>query len=195
MSFFFFKQKTAYELRISDWSSDVCSSDLHGLWLLLVLLFAAGVAEAQTGSRDETVFETLLKWTPLLLKGFVFNLAISFLAMIGGTVVGAFLGIMQISLLPPVRASSWAVTQFFRNAPWLVLLFFCMFLLPFEFEIGGLTIPFPDWVKATIGLSLPVMANVPEVVRGGVQSIPSGQWEASESLAFNRRQQDRKSVL
>src|SRR3546814_2983961 len=32
MSFFFFKQKTAYEIRISDWSSDVCSSDLdlHG---------------------------------------------------------------------------------------------------------------------------------------------------------------------
>src|SRR3546814_14153376 len=29
MSFFFFKQKTAYEMRISDWSSDVCSSDLH----------------------------------------------------------------------------------------------------------------------------------------------------------------------
>src|SRR3546814_20370770 len=29
--FFFFKQKTAYEMRISDWSSDVCSSDLHGI--------------------------------------------------------------------------------------------------------------------------------------------------------------------
>src|SRR3546814_4222220 len=28
--FFFFKQKTAYEMRISDWSSDVCSSDLQG---------------------------------------------------------------------------------------------------------------------------------------------------------------------
>src|SRR3546814_3704557 len=28
VSFFFFKQKTAYEMRISDWSSDVCSSDL-----------------------------------------------------------------------------------------------------------------------------------------------------------------------
>src|SRR3546814_8599142 len=28
--FFFFKQKTAYEMRISDWSSDVCSSDLRG---------------------------------------------------------------------------------------------------------------------------------------------------------------------
>src|SRR3546814_2947044 len=32
--FFFFKQKTAYEMRISDWSSDVCSSDLHKLGLV-----------------------------------------------------------------------------------------------------------------------------------------------------------------
>src|SRR3546814_4549690 len=34
ISCFFFKQKTAYEMRISDWSSDVCSSDLNGktLW-------------------------------------------------------------------------------------------------------------------------------------------------------------------
>src|SRR3546814_9199904 len=31
--FFFFKQKTAYEMRISDWSSDVCSSDLRPLVL------------------------------------------------------------------------------------------------------------------------------------------------------------------
>src|SRR3546814_9743480 len=31
VSFFFFKQKTAYEMRISDWSSDVCSSDLPAI--------------------------------------------------------------------------------------------------------------------------------------------------------------------
>src|SRR3546814_1507090 len=34
MSFFFFKQKTAYEMRISDWSSDVCSSDLTRVFYL-----------------------------------------------------------------------------------------------------------------------------------------------------------------
>src|SRR3546814_1336824 len=34
-SFFFFKQKTAYEMRISDWSSDVCSSDLDDVRLVL----------------------------------------------------------------------------------------------------------------------------------------------------------------
>src|SRR3546814_19202322 len=43
MFFFFFKQKTAYEMRISDWSSDVCSSDLAVLFNLLegpIFLFA-----------------------------------------------------------------------------------------------------------------------------------------------------------
>src|SRR3546814_4434552 len=40
--FFFFKQKTAYEMRISDWSSDVCSSDL--LAKPAATIFAAGFA-------------------------------------------------------------------------------------------------------------------------------------------------------
>src|SRR3546814_5994083 len=35
--FFFFKQKTAYEMRISDWSSDVCASDLHGAHLRILI--------------------------------------------------------------------------------------------------------------------------------------------------------------
>src|SRR3546814_6070937 len=35
--FFFFKQKTAYEMRISDWSSDVCSSDLAGEWRVIAV--------------------------------------------------------------------------------------------------------------------------------------------------------------
>src|SRR3546814_6037512 len=40
--FFFFKQKTAYEMRISDWSSDVCSSDLYGPRRARRLLVGAG---------------------------------------------------------------------------------------------------------------------------------------------------------
>lgn len=160
----------------------------HGLGLLLLFLVASGVAQAQVPPENPSIIASVIRWAPLLLSGFVFNLAISFIAMAGGTIVGAFLGIAQISLLPPVRKGSWFATQFFRNAPWLVLLFFVMFLLPFQFTIGGFTIPFPDWVKATLGLALPVMANVSEIVRGAIQSIPSGQWEASESLAFTRRQ-------
>src|SRR3546814_15873973 len=40
MTIFFFKQKTAYELRISDWSSDVCSSDLHTVSSIMLRLSA-----------------------------------------------------------------------------------------------------------------------------------------------------------
>src|SRR3546814_1327013 len=40
LCFFFFKQKTAYEMRISDWSSDVCSSDLAGDRVAFALLLA-----------------------------------------------------------------------------------------------------------------------------------------------------------
>src|SRR3546814_7898653 len=45
--FFFFKQKTAYEMRISDWSSDVCSSDLMMVRLLAGELDAATAAMAK----------------------------------------------------------------------------------------------------------------------------------------------------
>src|SRR3546814_9239250 len=38
--FFFFKQKTAYEMRISDWSSDVCSSDLLASILMMIALYS-----------------------------------------------------------------------------------------------------------------------------------------------------------
>src|SRR3546814_6577868 len=40
----FFKQKTAYEMRISDWSSDVCSSDLEGVAVDLELVLAVDVS-------------------------------------------------------------------------------------------------------------------------------------------------------
>ena len=169
-----------YRLELTAW---------HGFALLVVLLASAGLAQAQAEPQADSVFAVIWRWKGFLLEGFLFNILISFLAMLIGTVAGTFLGLMQISLLPSVRFSSWLVTQFFRNAPWLTLLFFAMYLLPFEFHVGGLVIPFPDWVKAVLGLSLPIMANISEVVRGAVRSIPFGQWEASEALAFSRRQQ------
>ncbi len=161
---------------------------MHGAVVAAVFLASIGIAEAQSAAGHPSILATLWKWLPLILKGFVFNIAISFLAMAIGTFFGMFLGLAQISLMRPVRKSAWFATHFFRNAPWLVLLFYCMFLLPFKFTLFGTTIPFPDWMKATLGLSLPVMANVSEIVRGAIQSIPTGQWESAYSLAFNRRQ-------
>jgi len=163
-------------------------SPWHGAALAAALIAFILIGEAQAAPGTPGIIATIAKWTPLLLQGFALNIAMSFLAMAIGTVIGVPLGIAQISLLLPVRAGSWLVTQFFRNSPWLVLLFYCMLLLPFEVHVGGVTIPLPGWVKSTIGLALPVMANVSELVRGAVRSIPYTQWEAAESLAMSRRQ-------
>jgi polar amino acid transport system permease protein len=164
---------------------------------LLVAVFVASVVLAQVvpPAARPSVIELLIKWTPLLAQGFLFNLLISFFAMALGTVAGALLGFARISLSPAARGTSWIAVQFFRNSPWLVLLFFVMYLLPFQFRIGGMTIPFPDWIKATLGLALPIMANVAEIVRGAMQSIPTAQWEAARSLAFSRRQTLWKIIL
>ena len=165
--------------------------------LALLVLFVSSVAIAQiTGSPAQpSVLDLLVKWTPLLASGFLFNLLISFFAMAIGTIAGMLIGLARISLLRSVRGTSWVVVQFFRNAPWLVLLFFVMYLLPFQFTIGSTTIPFPDWMKATLGLALPIMANVAEIVRGSVQSIPTAQWDAARSLAFSRRETLWKIIL
>ncbi len=167
----------------------------HGLALAALVLLSAGAADAAAGPHQASVFAVLEKWTPLLLRGFLFNILISFFSMALGTALGALLGLGLISLHSAVRGWSWLVTQFFRNAPWLVLLFYAIFLIPFQIHVAGTTIPLPGWFKAVIGLSLPVMANVAEIMRGAVLSIPSGQWEAAESLAFSRHQQIWRIIL
>jgi polar amino acid transport system permease protein len=160
----------------------------HGALLTIALAASIGVAQAQSGTGAPSIVATMIKWTPLLAQGFALNIAMSFLAMAIGTALGFPLGLGLVSLSSPVRGASWSVTQIFRNAPWLVLLFYCMLLIPFEIRIGNSIVPLAGWLKSTIGLSLPVMANVAELVRGAVRSIPIGQWEAAESLAFSRMQ-------
>ena len=162
---------------------------------LLAFWLASAEALAQAGMARPGIMALLWKWTPLIFHGFLFNILISVLSMAIGTVAGVALGLLQVSLITPVRRTAWVVTQFFRNAPWLVLLFYCILLIPFELTLFGLTVPFPAWAKAVIGLSLPVMAYVSEFVRGAVRSIPSGQWEAAESLAFSRFQTMRMVIL
>src|SRR3546814_15715722 len=57
--FFFFKQKTAYEMRISDWSSDVCSSDLRSVHQCIII-------GRRFVERDALLIEHMLNFNPAL---------------------------------------------------------------------------------------------------------------------------------
>jgi polar amino acid transport system permease protein len=163
-----------------------------GLWLLPILALgalSAAVAAAPTPAAIKpTSLQVLIRWGPLLLWGFGFNILISMMAMGIGTVAGIPVGIAQLSRWRAARLAASLLTQFFRNSPWLVLLFLCVFLLPFEIRAFGLHVPFPDWAKATMGFALPVMANTSEITRGAIQSVPTGQWDSARALGLTRRQ-------
>src|SRR3546814_3496107 len=74
--FFFVKQKTAYEMRISAWSSDVCSSDLSLLWKQRDI-FEAVFMQVATHPTEDLSPDVLdpLKVCPLLHLWLRFNLA------------------------------------------------------------------------------------------------------------------------
>ena len=164
--------------------------------IIAAALMVVSAAAQDGGNRKDDLLVTLWRWIPFLMTGFAFTVLISFMTMLVGTASGVLLGIGQLSRNRALASACWFVTQVFRNSPWLVLLFIVMLSLPFEIRIGeDKVIPVPDWIKAVFGLALPVMANISEVVRGAVNSVPTGQWEASESLAFTRRQTFYQIVL
>jgi polar amino acid transport system permease protein len=122
-----------------------------------------------SGARGETLAR-FVEWAPALAHGFALNVLISIGAIAIGSVLGLTIGALALAHSLPGRiAKLWV--QAFRNAPWLVLVYFTTYVFPFEFA-----------------LALPASANIAEVFRGAVASIPTTQWEAAGSLAFSRAQ-------
>ncbi len=157
--------------------------------MVVVITLWPAAALAQSNYTYAQAMAALVKWLPYLVtSGFFFNVIISLLTMVLGTAAGVVLGLMQVSPRGIINWPAKFLTQAFRNSPWLVLLFIVLLALPFEIKIGSVIIVVPDWMKAVFGLSLPIMANISEVVRGAIRSVPNGQWEAAESLAYSRHQ-------
>src|SRR3546814_18100656 len=66
--FFFFKQKTAYEMRISDWSSDVCSSDLSAVSKVVSAPANAGPANQRQANRRRAMATIARSVRPLFFR-------------------------------------------------------------------------------------------------------------------------------
>ena len=182
------KYRAPGSLGFSHWLTSISPWVLIAL-LILACTYPAVVSAQSSGYTFTDAVQALFKWIPFLVtKGFAFTILISFLTMALGTAMGVLLGLGRFTRNRFIDRLCWFTTQIFRNSPWLVLLFIVMLTLPFEIVIGETIIDVPGWIKAVFGLSLPIMANVAEVLRGAVNSVPSGQWEAAESLAFTRRQ-------
>ena len=156
---------------------------------LLWLMPLVAVALAATRHPDlARALASAWQWSPALVRGFLVNIGVSLLAILLGTAGGLLVGALRLSPVALLSRPAHLYVQVFRNAPWLVLIYFSTYVFPFEVNIGSHIVPFPDWFKVVVGLALPASANVAEVLRGAVQSIPLTQWEAASSMAFSRWQ-------
>lgn len=113
---------------------------------------------------------------PILLKGLVVTLKATAVGFFIAMVLGLILAGLKAS---PIKVISWParlITEFIRDTPLLVQLFFLYYVLP---EYG---IVLPAFMTGALALGLQYSAYTSEVYRAGLESVPLGQHEAARAL-------------
>lgn len=127
--------------------------------------------------------------TPLLLKGAVITVQISFLAMILALIVGLFLGLCRLSKNRYIYFLSTVYVEVIRGTPLLVQLFIIYYALP---DYGIYLTPL---VAGVVGLGLCYAAYNCEIFRSGIQAVDRGQTEAALSLGMSKSKAMRRIIL
>jgi putative glutamine transport system permease protein len=119
-----------------------------------------------------------------LWYGLLLTLQIAGLSIVLSFAFGTVLGAMRYSALPVISQLATTYIEFVRNLPTLLLILVSYFVL-------GL----PAMWAATIGLTIYTSAIIAEVIRGGLNSVLTGQWEAARSQGFSYLQAMRYIIL
>ncbi|WP_322998512.1 amino acid ABC transporter permease [Castellaniella sp.] len=126
---------------------------------------------------------------PLLVGGFQFTVPLAILSFLIGLALAFLAAIARLFGPPPLVALVRFYIWLIRGTPLLVQLFVIFYGLP---SIGFVLDPLP---AALIGFSLNVGAYNAEVIRGAIEAIPRGQWDAAYSLSMTRAQALRRTIL
>ncbi|EJC6608344.1 amino acid ABC transporter permease, partial [Escherichia coli] len=113
--------------------------------------------------------------------GLTLTLIIASVGIAGALPWGILLALGRRSHMPIVRILSVIFIEFWRGVPLITVLFMSSVMLPL-FMAEGTNID--KLIRALVGVILFQSAYVAEVVRGGLQALPKGQYEAAESLAL-----------
>jgi len=124
-------------------------------------------------------FEVIIKNLPYLLSGVKFTLALAGLVIIIGTFLGTILGLLKLSKNQILRYPAGLVIEITRDTPIIMQMFFIFFGLP------ALGIRMNTFPAAALAMSLFAAGNMAEIVRGAIDSLSTGQFDAAKSLGMN----------
>lgn len=119
--------------------------------------------------------------TPLW-GGLMVTLVLSYVGIVVSLPLGVLLALGRRSKMPIVKLLSVIFIETVRGVPLVTVLFMASFMLPL-FVPPGVT--FDKLLRALIGVALFASAYMAEVVRGGLQAIPKGQYEGADSLGLS----------
>lgn len=129
-----------------------------------------------------------------LFKGVAFTLVISVVAVLLGLVLGSVLALARnYCNRGPARILKWLATAYielFRNTPLLLWIFICLVFLPLpDFMshkmLGLSSVEVKLMYKAAVALILFTSSVITEIVRGGLNAVPHGQFEAGHAQGFS----------
>jgi polar amino acid transport system permease protein len=135
-------------------------------------------------------FSFLWAYRWLILTGLGVTIAYTVGTIILGLVIGLVAGLLRLSRNPMITAPLVAYVEIFRCTPLLVQIVWFYYALPVV-----LGIDIPAHVAAVLVLSLYTGAFYAEIIRGGVNSIERGQWDAARAIGMRRRQVMRHVIL
>lgn len=115
--------------------------------------------------------------------GLMVTLILSFVGIVVSLPVGILLALGRRSAMPIVKGFCVAFIELIRGVPLITVLFMASVLLPLFLEPGDT--PMDKFLRALIGVSIFASAYMAEVIRGGLQAIPKGQYEGADSLGLN----------
>ena len=113
--------------------------------------------------------------------GLTLTLIIASVGIAGALPSGILLALARRSTMPVVRSLAVIFIEFWRGVPLITVLFMSSVMLPLFMSEGS---SIDKLIRALVGVILFQSAYVAEVVRGGLQALPKGQYEAAESLAL-----------
>lgn len=138
------------------------------IWPLIIGFFLAGGIGLEKISTNE--------WGGLTL-----TLILSLLGLLYSFPIGIILALARRSTWPVIRCLSIGYIEFFRGIPLITILFMSSVVVPFFLPSQ---VSVDKIIRVIIGMTFFQSAYLAEVIRGGLQAVPKGQYEASDALGF-----------